>query len=108
MSKKEIQLPIFVSKFLSPVELNREKFNGFYVEYSLRNKAYFKFDSFVKVSDSSPQETLKKIGSFLTSICNFKCTPFPSISNLESIFGSSVISLKNPETGVATKLSDPS
>ena len=101
VSKKEAELPIFVGKFLAPVELDREKFNGFYIEYSLKNKAYFKFDSFIRVSDSSAQETLKKIGSFLTSICNFKCVPHPNITNLELIFGSAVVSLKNSE-GVLT------
>lgn len=86
---------------MTPVDLDRQKFEGFYVEYSLKNKAYFKFDSFIKAGDSS-QSTLRNIGSFLTSICNFKCTPFPNSQNMESIYGSAVISLKNPESGGQT------
>jgi hypothetical protein len=45
---------------------------------------------------------MKKIGSFLTSICNMKCAPYPSINNLELIYGSAMITLKNPETGSNT------
>jgi hypothetical protein len=33
---------------MNPVELDRQKYEGFYIEYSLKNKAYFKFDSFIK------------------------------------------------------------
>lgn len=66
---------------MNPVELDRQKYEGFYIEYSLKNKAYFKFDSFIKAGESSIG-TLKNIGSFLSSICNFKCVPYPSISNL--------------------------
>jgi hypothetical protein len=94
--KKEVQLPIFVSKFLNGVELPREKFNEFYSEYSLKNKNYYKLDAFLKTpSEASSIDVMKKIGSFLTSICNMKCAPYPSINNLELIYGSAMITLKN-------------
>lgn len=53
-------------------------------------------------ADASPVDVMKKIGSFLTSICNLKCAPFPSINNMELIYGSAMIPLKNPESGANT------
>lgn len=53
-------------------------------------------------AEVSPVDVMKKIGSFLTSVCNLKCAPFPSINNLELIYGSAMITLKNPETGSNT------
>src|SRR5690606_28432757 len=78
----------------SPIELPREKFNEFYLEYSLKNKAYFKFDSFLKVPQDSSIDTLKKIGSFLSSICNLKCTPHPNLNDMELIYCSGVYAVK--------------
>jgi len=98
-----VQLPIFVSKFLNGVELPRDKFNDFYSEYSLRNKNYYKLDAFLKTpAEASTVDVMKKIGSFLTSICGMKCAPYPSINNLELIYGSAMITLKNSDSGSNT------
>ncbi len=94
ISKKEIQLPISITKFLSPVELEYEKFNAFYKDYSLANEKFHKLDSFLKIPEGvRPQDYIKKIGSFLSSVCNFKCGAFPSFENIEVIYGSATFPL---------------
>lgn len=77
--KKEVQLPITISKFLNPVELSYEKFNTFYKDYSLPNQKFFKLDSFLKLPEGvRPQDYLKKLGSFFSTVANFKCSAIPS------------------------------
>jgi hypothetical protein len=79
ISKREVQLPIAVSKFLNSVELTYEKFNTFYKDYSLANQKFFKLDSFQRLPEGvRAQDYLKKIGSFLSTVCNFKCAAHPS------------------------------
>lgn len=52
-------------------------------------------DSFVKVPEGvRSQDYLKKIGSFLSSVCNFKCGAFPSFDNIDVIYGSATFPLK--------------
>lgn len=80
ITKKQLQLPIAITKFLSPVDLPYEKFNSFYKNYSLPNKDYFKIDAFLK----TPQNTkgvdqLRKVGSFFKSLANFTCSGNPSM-----------------------------
>ena len=40
------------------------------------------------------QDYLKKIGSFLSSVGNFKCGAFPSFDNIDVIYGSATFPLK--------------
>lgn len=41
-----------------------------------------------------PSDYIKKIGSFLSSVCGFKCGAFPSFDNIEVIYGSATFPLK--------------
>ncbi len=96
VQKKEIQLPITISKFLNPVELSYEKFNTFYNDYSLANEKFFKIDSFLKMpSDRENSDYLKKVGAFLKSVCNFHCNAKPSFENIQLIYASSSAVLRN-------------
>lgn len=95
ISKKEVQLPVAVTKFLTPVELTHEKFNNYYKEYSLTNEKYHKIDSFLKIPEGvRVQDYLKKIGSFISTVCNFKCGAIPSFDDIKFIYGSAVFPLK--------------
>lgn len=38
---------------------------------------------------------LKKIGSFLSSVCKFKCNANPSFENIQQIYGSATFQLKD-------------
>ena len=44
-----------------------------------------------------PSDYIKKIGSFLSSVCGFKCGAFPSFDNIEVIYGSATFPLKNSD-----------
>lgn len=37
---------------------------------------------------------LKKIGSFLSTVCNFKCAAYPNPNEIKVIYGSSTFPLK--------------
>jgi hypothetical protein len=88
-------LPIAVTKFLNAVELPHEKFNSYYKEYSLVNEKYHKIDSFLKIPEGvRAQDYLKKLGAFLSSVCNFKCGADPSFDSPELIYGSAVFPFK--------------
>jgi len=61
----------------------------------LANKKFFKLDSFLKVPENNKAiDYLKKIGSFLTSICNIKCSAHPNPNDLKVIYGSATFPLK--------------
>jgi hypothetical protein len=95
INKKEVQLPIAISKFLNPVELSAEKFNNFYKDYSLANQKFFKIDSFLRIPQGvRAADYLKKVGAFLTSVCNFKCGSYPSPQEMRGIYGSAIFPLK--------------
>ena len=80
---------------MNPVELNYEKFNAFYKDYSLGNQKYHKLDSFLKIPEKMKSiDYLKKIGSFLSSICNVKCSPHPSAADMRLIYGSATFPVK--------------
>lgn len=88
-------MPIAISKFLNPVELTYEKFNTFYKDYSLANQKFFKLDSFLRLPEGlKAADYLKKLGSFLTSVCNFKCSAHPSPAEMRVLFGSATFPLK--------------
>lgn len=88
-------MPITIAKFITFVELGYDKFKEFYNDYSLPNEKYFKLDAFLKIPDNvKPNDFLKKMGSFLTSVCNFKCSANPSFDNIQQIYGSGKILLK--------------
>lgn len=95
ISKKEVQLPLSIGKFLNPVELGHEKFNTFYQDFSVPDKKFHKLDSFLKVPEGvKPQDYLKKMGSFLSNVCSFKCVPYPSAAEMKLIYGSATMPLK--------------
>lgn len=59
------------------------------------NEKFHKLDSFVKIPEGvKPSDYIKKIGSFLSSVCGFKCGAFPSFDNIEVIYGSATFPLK--------------
>jgi hypothetical protein len=90
-----VQLPIVITKFLNPVELTYEKFNTFYKDYSLANQKFYKLDSFLKLPEGvRAADYLKKIGSFLSTVCNFKCSAHPSAADIKLIYGSATFPLK--------------
>ena len=95
VTKKEVQLPLSIAKFLNPVELTHEKFNTFYQDFSVANPKFHKLDSFLKVPEGiRAQDYLKKMGSFLSSICNFKCTAHPSPADMKLIYAAATMPLK--------------
>jgi hypothetical protein len=95
ISKREVQLPIVISKFLNPVELAYDKFNTFYKDYSLANQKFFKVDSFLRLPEGvKPQDYLKKVGSFLSTVCNFKCAAHPSPADMRILYGSATFPLR--------------
>lgn len=95
IAKKEVQLPLAISKFLTPVELTFEKFNTFYKDYSLPNQKFFKIDSFVKVPEGTKfADYLKKVGSFLNTLCGFKCAAHPSPAEIKLLYGSATFPVK--------------
>ena len=95
MEKKELQLPITITKFLNPVELTLDRFKEFYSDYSLPNEKYFKLDGFLKVPEGvKGSDFLKKVGSFLSSIGHFKANAHPSFDNIQTIYGSASFQLK--------------
>jgi hypothetical protein len=64
---------------LNPAELTYEKFNTFYKDFSLANQKFYKIDSFLKIPEGvKTADYLKKIGAFLSSVCNVKCSTYPS------------------------------
>ena len=46
-------------------------------------------------SDRENSDYLKKVGAFLKSVCNFSCNAKPSFDNIQLIYGSSSVILKN-------------
>jgi hypothetical protein len=61
----------------------------------LPNEKFHKLDSFLKLPEGvRGQDYLKKIGSFLSSVCNFKCGAYPSFDNIEVIYASATFPLK--------------
>ncbi len=49
----------------------------------MANEKFHKLDSFIKIPEGlKAQEYLKKIGSFLSSVGNFKCAANPSFDNI--------------------------
>ena len=95
INKKEVQLPIAINKFLNPVELTYEKFNNFYKDYSLANQKFYKIDSFLKIPQGvKAADYLKKMGAFLSSVCNFKCGSYPSQQDMKRLYGSAIFPLK--------------
>lgn len=95
ISKREVQLPVAISKFLNPVELAYDKFSTFYKDYSLANQKFFKLDSFLKLPEGvRAQDYLKKVGSFLSTVCNFKCAAHPSPAEMRLLFGSATFPLR--------------
>ena len=60
-------------------------------------------DSFLKVPENvSIPDYLKKIGSFLSSVCNFKCSAHPSSSAIKVLYGSAAFPYK--DNGKITKI----
>lgn len=95
INKKEVQLPITISKFLNPVDITYEKFNAFYKDYSLANQKFYKLDSFVKIPQGvRASDYLKKVGAFLTSVCNFKCGSYPNQNDIKGLYGSATFPVK--------------
>ena len=95
ISKKEIQLPITINKFLNAVELTHEKFSAFYKEYSLPSEKFYKLDAFMKTPEGVKlHDFQKKLGSFLSSVCSFKCNANPSFNEIKTIYGSAVLPTK--------------
>ena len=95
INKKEVQLPITISKFLNPVELAYEKFNNFYKDYSLANQKFFKIDSFIKIPQGvRAADYLRKVGAFLSSVGNFKCGSHPNQNEIKVLFGSATFPVK--------------
>ena len=86
---------------MNPVELTHDKFNTFYKEYSLPSEKFFKLDSFIKTPEGVKiADFQKKIGSFLSSVGNFKCNANPSFSDIKNIYGSAVLPTKEGEKTV--------
>ena len=84
-----------INKFLSAVNLEYEKFNTFYKDYSLANQRFFKIDSFLKLPEGiRASDHLKKIGSFLNSVANFKCSAYPNPNDIKLLYGSATFALK--------------
>ncbi len=98
IEKKELQLPIAITKFLNPVELPLEKFKEFYNDYSLPNEKFYKLDAFLKIPEGvKGNDYLKKLGSFLGSVCHFKCNAHPSFENIQQIYGGAKVQIKENE-----------
>lgn len=61
----------------------------------MANPKFYKIDSFLKVPEGVKSvDYLRKVGAFLSSICNVACTASPSAANLKLIFGSAIFTLK--------------
>ena len=91
-----MQLPIVISKFLNPVDLTLDKFREFYHDYSLPNEKFHKLDGFLKMPEGvKGHDFLKKTGSFLSSVCKFKCNANPSFESIQQIYGSATFQLKD-------------
>jgi hypothetical protein len=77
------------------VELAFDKFNTFYKDYSLANQKFFKLDSFIKLPEGiKAADYLKKVGSFLSTVCAFKCAAYPNPNEIKLIYGSATFPLK--------------
>lgn len=84
IEKKQVQLPVAITKFLTPVDLSFEKFKQFYNDYSLPNEKFYKLDAFLKIPEGvKGSDFLKKLGSLLSSVCHFKCNANPSFQNIK-------------------------
>jgi hypothetical protein len=80
---------------MSPVDLPLDKFREFYNDYSLPNEKFFKLDAFLKIPDGvKGNDYLKKMGSFLGSVCHFKCNAYPSFDNIQQIYGGAKVQIK--------------
>jgi hypothetical protein len=61
----------------------------------LANQKFFKIDSFLKLPEGfRASDYLKKIGAFLSSVCNFKCAAHPNPNDIKLIYGSATFPLK--------------
>lgn len=77
------------------MELTYEKFNTYYKDYSLANQKFFKIDSFVKIPEGVKYgDYLKKVGSFFSTVCGFKCVAHPNPNEIKLIFASATFPLK--------------
>jgi hypothetical protein len=96
--KKELQLPIAISKFFNPVELSNDQFRVFYNDYSLANDKFYKLDAFLKVPEGvKPGDFLKKLGAFFSAICHFKCTANPSMDDIQQIYAAAKLQIKEED-----------
>lgn len=89
----QVQLPLFMNRFIGRVELTREKYEQFYQEFSSDNKAYQKLDWFRKLEEG-PGEFLKKLGAMLTSVCGMKVTPHPSMQSMTGLWACGQTTIK--------------
>lgn len=80
---------------MSPVELEYEKFNAFYKDYSLPNDKFHKLDSFLKIPEGVNLKITSKENRTLLipQFATLKCGAFPSFENIESIYGSATFPL---------------
>ncbi len=77
------------------MDLPLEKFKEFYNDYSLPNEKFYKLDAFLKIPEGvKGADFLKKLGSFISSVCHFKCNANPSFDDIQQIYAAAKLQIQ--------------
>lgn len=82
-------LPIFINKFAIPYEMDNQQYMQIYNKFTQSPK-HFKLDEFLQIGalkNQSLNDLMKKIKIILTSFMNNSVKVYPSLDNIQLIYG---------------------